>query len=147
MIVVDYPPEECGPFAEQVRMNDMDVIFLLAPTSTEDRIESVARLATGYIYYVSLRGVTGAGHVDVADVAAKLGAIRRKTKLPLGVGFGIRDGETARAIGATADAVIIGSALIQEMEKAGAAGAVDRAGAFIAGIRQALDRPAVREHA
>jgi tryptophan synthase alpha chain len=74
-------------------------------------------------------------------VAAKLGAIRRKTKLPLGVGFGIRDGETARAIGATADAVIIGSALIQEMERAEAAGAQARAGAFVASVRAALDRP------
>jgi tryptophan synthase alpha chain len=147
MIVVDYPPEECGPFAELVRANGMDLIFLLAPTSTEDRIESVARLATGYIYYVSLRGVTGAANLDVADVAARLAAIRRRTKLPLGVGFGIRDGETARAIGAAADAVIIGSALIQEMEKAGAAGAVERARAFIGAIRQALDQPAVRERA
>jgi tryptophan synthase alpha chain len=86
--------------------------------------------------------VTGAGHLDVAEVVARLAAIRHRTKLPLGVGFGIRDGETARAIGATADAVIIGSALILEMEKAGAASALDRAGAFVGGIRQALDRPA-----
>jgi tryptophan synthase alpha chain len=142
VLVVDYPPEECGPFAELVKRSGMDLIFLLAPTSTEARVESIVRLASGYIYYVSLKGVTGAGHLDVADVAAKLGAIRRKTKLPLGVGFGIRDGETARAIGASADAVIIGSALIQEMEKAGAGSALDRAGAFLAGIRQALDRPA-----
>jgi tryptophan synthase alpha chain len=142
VLVVDYPPEECGSFAELVKRNGMDLIFLLAPTSTEARVESIVRLASGYIYYVSLKGVTGAGNLDVADVAARLGAIRRKTRLPLGVGFGIRDGETARAIGATADAVIIGSALIQEMEKAGTGSALDRAGAFVAGIRQALDRPA-----
>jgi tryptophan synthase alpha chain len=144
VLVVDYPPEECGPFAELVKRHGMDLIFLLAPTSTNARIESIVRLATGYIYYVSLRGVTGAGHLDVADVAAKLGSIRAKTKLPLGVGFGIRDGETARAIGATADAVIIGSALIQEMERAGAA-PLERAAAFLTGIRQALDRPAAVE--
>jgi tryptophan synthase alpha chain len=142
VLVVDYPPEECGPFAELLKRNGMDLIFLLAPTSTEARTESIAALASGYIYYVSLKGVTGAGHLDVAEVSAKLGAIRRKTKLPLGVGFGIRDGETARAIGATADAVIIGSALIQEMERAGAVGARARAGAFLASIRAALDRPA-----
>jgi tryptophan synthase alpha chain len=147
VLVVDYPPEECGPFADLVKRNGMDLIFLLAPTSTEARIENIVGVASGYIYYVSLRGVTGAGNLDVADVAAHLAAIRRRTKLPLGVGFGIRDGETARAIGATADAVIIGSALIQEMEKAGTAAAADRAGAFIAGIRQALDRPAVKEPA
>jgi tryptophan synthase alpha chain len=147
ILVVDYPPEECGTFADLVKRNGMDLIFLLAPTSTESRVERVVEVASGYIYYVSLRGVTGAGNLDVADVAAHLAAIRRKTKLPLGVGFGIRDGETARAIGANADAVIIGSALIQEMETAGPGAAVDRAGAFVAGIRQALDRPAVKERA
>ena len=141
VLVIDYPPEECGSFAELVKVAGMDLIFLLAPTSTESRIEQVARLASGYIYYVSLTGVTGAAHLDVADVAAKLAAIRRKTTLPLGVGFGIRDGETARAIGAVADAVVIGSRLIQEMEQAGPEAAVARAGTFIAGIRQALDRP------
>jgi tryptophan synthase alpha chain len=141
VLVVDYPPEECGSFAELARGNGIDLIFLLAPTSTEARTDRIVRLASGYIYYVSLKGVTGAGNLDVAEVAAKLGAIRRKTKLPLGVGFGIRDGETARAIGATADAVIIGSALIQEMERAEAAGAQARAGAFVASVRAALDRP------
>jgi tryptophan synthase alpha chain len=147
VLVVDYPPEECGAFAALLKARGMDLIFLLAPTSTQDRIESVARLASGYIYYVSLRGVTGAGNLDVADVAAKLAAIRRTTRLPLGVGFGIRDGETARSIGASADAVIIGSALIQEIEQGGAEGALERAAAFIGGIRAALDRPAVRAHA
>ncbi len=142
VLVVDYPPEESGPFAALVKGNGMDLIFLLAPTSTEARTESIVRLASGYIYYVSLKGVTGAGHLDVAEVAAKLGAIRRKTQLPLGVGFGIRDGETARAIGANADAVIIGSALIEEMERAGPGAAPARAGAFLASIRTALDQPA-----
>jgi tryptophan synthase alpha chain len=141
VLVVDYPPEECGPFASLVKGGGMDLIFLLAPTSTESRIEEVARLASGYIYYVSLTGVTGAAHLDVADVGAKLAAIRRKTPLPLGVGFGIRDGETARAIGAVADAVVIGSRLIQEMEQAGPAAAAERATRFLAGIRAALDRP------
>jgi tryptophan synthase alpha chain len=139
VLVVDYPPEECGPFAELVKKKGMDLIFLLAPTSTESRIERIVGVASGYIYYVSLRGVTGAAHLDVADVAARLAAIRRKTSLPVGVGFGIRDGETARAVGAVADAVVIGSRLIQEMEEAPAGVAIERAGAFLAGIRQALD--------
>lgn len=142
VLVVDYPPEECASFAALARAHGIDLIFLLAPTSTEARTDQIARLASGYIYYVSLTGVTGAGQLDVAEVAAKLAAIRRKTKLPLGVGFGIRDGETARAVGAAADAVIIGSALIQEMERAGPEAASDRAGAFVASIRAALDRPA-----
>ncbi len=142
VLVVDYPPEECASFAELARAHGIDLIFLLAPTSTEARTDRIAGLASGYIYYVSLKGVTGAGQVDVAEVAARLGAIRRKTKLPLGVGFGIRDGETARAVGAAADAVIIGSALIQEMERAGPGTAIDRAAAFVGTIRAALDEPA-----
>jgi tryptophan synthase alpha chain len=140
VLVVDYTPEESEQFVQSVRARGMDVIFLLAPTSTETRVEQVARLASGYIYYVSLRGVTGASHLDVADVAAKVAAIRRKTTLPIGVGFGIRDAETARTIGAAADAVVIGSRLIQEMEQAPQDKAVERAGAFIAGIRRGLDQ-------
>ena len=139
VLVVDYPPEECGPFAELVKNRRMDLIFLLAPTSTEERIKRIVQVASGYIYYVSLRGVTGASHLDVADVAARVAEIRRQTTLPVGVGFGIRDGETARAVGAVADAVVIGSRLIQEMEDAPAGAAIERAGAFLAGIRRALD--------
>jgi tryptophan synthase alpha chain len=139
VLVVDYPPEECGPFAELVKRRGMDLIFLLAPTSTEERIERIVTLASGYIYYVSLRGVTGAANLDVADVAAKVAGIKRHTPLPVGVGFGIRDGETARAIGAVADAVVIGSRLIQVMEEAPAGAAIERAGAFLGGIRTALD--------
>ena len=141
VLIVDYPPEECGPFAALAKDAGIDLIFLLAPTSTETRIEQVARLASGYIYYVSLKGVTGASTLDVADVARKLGAIRSKTTLPLGVGFGIRDGETARAVGQAADAVVIGSRLIQTMEEAGVDAAVDSARRFVAEIREALDRP------
>ncbi len=140
VLVVDYPPEECAAFAMLVKQAGMDLIFLLAPTSTAARIDQVAKLASGYVYYVSLTGVTGASHLDVAEVGAKLAAIRRRTALPLGVGFGIRDGETARAIGAVADAVVIGSRIIEEMEQAGPAAAVERAAAFVAGIRAALDR-------
>jgi tryptophan synthase alpha chain len=140
VLVVDYPPEECGPFAERIKASGMDLIFLLAPTSSAARIEQVARLATGYIYYVSLAGVTGASHLDVNEVAMKLAAIRRVTRLPVGVGFGIRDADMARAIGAIADAVVIGSRLIQELEQAGAGSAIARASVFLAGIRAGLDR-------
>jgi len=141
VLVVDYPPEECGAFAELAKRAGIDLIFLLAPTSTEQRMEHVARLASGYIYYVSLKGVTGADTLDVDEVARKLTAIRSKTALPLGVGFGIRDGDTARRVGRAADAVVIGSRLIQTMEEAGPARAVESARRFLAGIREALDRP------
>jgi tryptophan synthase alpha chain len=141
VLVVDYPPEESAEFAALMKRHGLDLIFLLAPTSTDSRIDQVARIASGYVYYVSLTGVTGAGHLDVADVGAKLSAIRGRTALPLGVGFGIRDGESARAIGRVADAVVIGSRIIQEMEEAPPGAAAERAAALVHGIREALDRP------
>src|SRR5258708_12699236 len=110
------------------------MIFLLAPTSTDTRIEEVARLDSGYIYYVSLRGVTGARHLDLDDVAAKLPAIRGKTKLPVGVGFGIRDGQTARAVAQIADAVVIGSRIIQEMEQSSPKTCVEKPPTFLTEI-------------
>jgi len=139
VLVVDYPPEECESFAGLVRSCGMDLIFLLAPTSNDARMAQVARLASGYLYYVSLKGVTGAGHLDLDDVAGKISRIRRQTALPVGVGFGIRDAATARAVAQFADAVVIGSAIIQEMEAAPAGEQVSRAGRFIRDIREALD--------
>jgi tryptophan synthase alpha chain len=138
LIVVDYPPEECAEFAGLLRARGMDLIFLLAPTSTPERISMIARLASGYIYYVSLRGVTGAANLDLADVSGKIAEIRAQTALPVGVGFGIRDGATARAICAFADAAIIGSRIIQEIEAAPEA-AIERVGAFLQGVRTAMD--------
>jgi len=139
VIVVDYPPEECEEFAALTRQAGIDPIFMLAPTSTERRIEEVARVGSGYLYYVSLRGVTGAGHIDLADVAAHIPKIRAKTQLPIGVGFGIRDAESARRVAQTADAVVIGSRIIQEIEDAGAGQAVARVKALLRPIREALD--------
>jgi tryptophan synthase alpha chain len=139
VLVVDYPPEESGDLAALLRAHGMDMIFLLAPTSTEARIEQVARLASGYLYYVSLRGVTGAKHLDLEDVSAKLPAIRGRTRLPIGVGFGIRDGETARAVAGVADAVVIGSRIIQEIEQATPETCVEKGAAFLREIRGAMD--------
>ena len=139
VIVVDYPPEECTQFAELAKANGIDPIFLLAPTSTDQRIREVARVGSGYLYYVSLRGVTGAGHIDLADVAAHIPKIRAATQLPIGVGFGIRDADSARRVAQTADAVIIGSRVIQEIEAAGPEHAVARVQAFLRPIRKALD--------
>jgi tryptophan synthase alpha chain len=117
----------------------MDLIFLLSPTSTADRIASIAAVATGYIYYVSLKGITGAGHLDLADVEANLQRIRAVTQLPIGVGFGIRDGATARAICQVADAAIIGSRIIQEIETVGPQKAVPSVAEFLRGVRSAMD--------
>ena len=140
-IVVDYPPEECEEFAAAMRAADLDLIFLLAPTSTPERIAQVARVGGGFSYYVSLKGVTGAGTIDTDDVARKVAAIREHVKLPIGVGFGIRDGATARAVAKVADAVVIGSRIIQELENTPKEGACAAVQSFVAGIREALDTP------
>lgn len=138
-IVVDYPPEECEQFALSMQANGLDPIFLLAPTSTEDRIAQVAKFGSGFSYYVSLKGVTGAGHIDTAEVTQKLAAIRKHVKLPIGVGFGIRDAATAKAIASVADAVVIGSRIIQELENSPREHAAQAVQSFLAGIRRALD--------
>jgi tryptophan synthase alpha chain len=139
VIVVDYPPEECEQFAAQAKKAGIDPIFLLAPTSTDKRIEQVGRGGSGYLYYVSLRGITGASNIDLGDVAAKIPKIRAATRLPIGVGFGIRDAESAKRVAQSADAVVIGSRIIQEIEAGSADGAVSRVKAFLKPIRQALD--------
>lgn len=139
LIVVDYPPEECEAFAPLAKSHGIDLIFLLAPTSTDERVAQVARAGSGFIYYVSLKGVTGAGHLDVDAVLARLPRIRAATQLPIGVGFGIRDPDSARRIAEQADAVVIASRLIEELESAPAEQVVERARAFVRPIREALD--------
>jgi tryptophan synthase alpha chain len=139
VLVVDYPPEECEAFAASLRTHGLDPIFLLAPTSTDARIHQVGRLASGYVYYVSLKGVTGAGHLDTAGVAAMVPRIRAQVTVPVGVGFGIRDAASACAVAEVADAVVIGTRLVQILESEPRDN-VARAGQdFIAGIRSALD--------
>ncbi|HVB49554.1 MAG TPA: tryptophan synthase subunit alpha [Burkholderiales bacterium] len=139
VIVVDYPPEECTQFAALAEQSGIDPIFLLAPTSTDRRIKEVVRVARGYLYYVSLKGVTGAANIDLTEVAARIRKIRAATRLPIGVGFGIRDAESARRVAETADAVVIGSRIIQEIETAGPEQAVARVRDLIRPIRAALD--------
>jgi tryptophan synthase alpha chain len=139
VLVVDYPPEECETFAAQLKKHGLDLIFLLAPTSTDRRIQQVARVATGYVYYVSLKGVTGAGHLDTSGVEEALPRIRKHVKIPVGVGFGIRDEATARAISRVADAVIIGTKVIQVVEDQPRENVSAALSAFLSGIRSALD--------
>ena len=139
VLVVDYPPEECEDFARTLKAAQLDPIFLLAPTSTEQRIERVSRVASGYVYYVSLKGVTGAGHIDIEAVASAIPRIKAHVKIPVGVGFGIRDGRSARAVADVSDAVVIGSALVQRLESCSRDQVAVSAGEFIASIRSALD--------
>ena len=139
VLVVDYPPEECEAFAAALRARGLDLIFLLAPTSTEARMREVGRLASGYVYYVSLKGVTGAGHLDTAGVAAMVPRIRAHVSVPVGVGFGIRDAASARAVAQIADAVVIGTRLVQVLEAEPRDNVACAGRDFIAGIRAALD--------
>ncbi len=145
-IVVDYPPEECELFSKALHAAGLDPVFLLAPTSTEKRMQDVARLGSGYLYYVSLRGVTGAAHLDARSVADRVELIRRFTNMPIGVGFGISDAQSATSVAQCADAVVIGSALIRLMEDAQKNGEdpIQKAGGFLAGIRRALDQMPVK---
>lgn len=139
VLVVDYPPEECEDFAVAMKLQDLDTIFLLAPTSTDERIEKVGKIASGYVYYVSLKGVTGSGALDLDAVAAMIPRIKRHVQVPVGVGFGIRDAATAKAIASVSDAVVIGSRIIQELENTPVDQCVAAVQAFISGVRQALD--------
>ena len=139
VLVVDYPPEECETFAAELKQHGLDLIFLLAPTSTDQRIRQVARVASGYVYYVSLKGVTGAGNLDTEAVEKALPPIRKHVKIPVGVGFGIRDAATARAIGRVADAVVIGPKVIQVVEELPPEKVVPALSAFLREVREALD--------
>ena len=141
VLTVDYPPQECAEFAAALAAAEIDPIFLLAPTSTEARLHEVAAAGRGYLYYVSLIGVTGAATLDTAAVSARIPAIRAATGLPVAVGFGVRDAASAQKIGAAADGVIIGSRLIEILEAASDAPAMHRAaGEFLGSLRTALDQ-------
>jgi tryptophan synthase alpha chain len=139
VLVVDYPPEECEAFAESAKAAGLDLIFLLAPTSTEQRMREVGRIASGYVYYVSLKGVTGAGHLDTNAVAEAVPRIRQHVKVPVGVGFGIRDAQSAQAVARVSDAVVIGTRLVQILHSEPRVSVAAAGKAFMAEIRAALD--------
>jgi tryptophan synthase alpha chain len=139
VLIVDYPPEECREFATKLRANGLDLIFLLAPTSTEKRMKLVGELASGYVYYVSLKGVTGSGALDTAAVAQAIPRIKQFVSVPVGVGFGIRDAQSAKAVAAVSDAVVIGSRLIQLIEDQPHERVTATAASFLRDIRIALD--------
>ncbi len=116
VLTVDLPPEEGRELIQALRGHDLDPIFLLAPTTTPERVERICAAASGFVYYVSLKGVTGSNQLDVSDVEDKLKDIRKVTDLPIGVGFGIQDAETAASVAGVSDAVVVGSALVRQIE-------------------------------
>ncbi|MGQ9659916.1 MAG: tryptophan synthase subunit alpha [Thermochromatium sp.] len=142
VLIVDVPPEEGHAMVAPLKAQGLDLVYLLAPTSTDDRIQRIGAVASGFVYYVSVKGVTGAANLDVADVAEHLARIRSMIKLPVGVGFGIRDAETAARVAEVADAVIVGSALVGRIEAL--AGTPERIpetiAAFLTELRTAIDR-------
>jgi tryptophan synthase alpha chain len=117
ILVVDMPPEEAADLKQELDKYKIDLIFLVAPTTTDERLEDISKIASGYIYYVSLKGVTGAGNLDVDSVNFHLKRMRNYIKIPVGVGFGIKDAQTAKQVGENADAVIVGSALVSIVEE------------------------------
>lgn len=139
ILIVDYPPEESEKWVECLDKQGIDAIFLLSPTTPQQRIEQVAKMARGYVYYVSLKGVTGASHLDLQDVSNMLAMLRQYISLPIGVGFGIRDGATAKAVAGLADAVVVGSRIIEEIEKSTEAEILDKVGHLLNTLRKAID--------
>lgn len=139
VLTVDIPPEESHGVADVFKAHGLDPIFLLSPTTPEARVEQVAKVAGGFIYYVSLKGVTGAGHLDVEEVARKIAMIRSHCNLPVGVGFGIRDAETAQRMAGFADAVVVGSRIVNEIENSSENNVEDRLKALVQDLRRGVD--------
>lgn len=140
ILTVDLPPEEAGDFHRQMAAGGLDQIFLLAPTSSPQRIDAVCRYATGFVYYVSVKGVTGDKALDPDEVRARIAQLKQRTALPVGVGFGIKTPATAATVGAVSDAVIVGSALVEIIEQAGTPDAAARElEQYVRSLRSAMD--------
>lgn len=140
-LTVDIPPEEGAEYTEILKAKGIDSIYLLAPTSDDDRISAIANVAGGFVYYVSLKGVTGAASLDVDSVVVKLSQIRQQISLPVGVGFGISDAETAAKISKVADAVVVGSAIVKRMAELGhePEKMIESVVSLMTSMRQAMD--------
>jgi tryptophan synthase alpha chain len=139
VLTVDYPPEECTEFVALLKSRDIDPIFLLSPTTDASRISTIVHQASGFVYYVSLKGVTGSANLDIAQVTERLSDIRAKTRLPIGVGFGVRDAETARQVAVIADAIVVGSRLVQEIENSSEQDLIANLAALTSELRAAID--------
>lgn len=139
VLTVDYPPEECGEFVRHLQNAGIDPIFLLSPTTEPSRVDLIVNQASGFVYYVSLKGVTGAQNLDINEVADKVAAINGKTGLPVGVGFGVRDAETAKAVARIADAVVVGSRMVQAVEQSNETNLTDNVSRLMRELRSAID--------
>ena len=140
VLTVDFPPEESHEAFEHLQAHGIDPIFLIAPTTNEARIALVAKLARGYVYYVSLKGVTGAGNIDLTAIAQKIPQLRKHISIPIGVGFGIRDADTARAVSALCDGVVVGSRIVQEIENSNEQQVLENVSRLVKELRIAIDK-------
>lgn len=139
VLTVDYPPEECETFNGQLAKAGIDSIFLLSPTTEPSRTELIVKQATGFLYYVSLKGVTGAANLDIVEVKKRVAEIRNQTSLPIGVGFGVKDAATARDVAAIADAVVVGSRMVLAVESSDANNLISNVQALMTELRTAID--------
>jgi tryptophan synthase alpha chain len=139
VLTVDYPPEECKEFVALLQSQEIDPIFLLSPTTEPARVDIIVNQASGFVYYVSLKGVTGAKNLDIVEVAARVKDIRGKTDIPIGVGFGVRDAATAKAVAEIADAVVVGSRMVQAIEQSTEANVATNVAALMTELRSAID--------
>jgi tryptophan synthase alpha chain len=139
VLTVDFPPEESHDAFEHLQRHNIAPIFLLAPTTNEVRIQHVAKLARGYVYYVSLKGVTGSGSIDLSAIEEKMPQLRKHIKLPIGVGFGIRDAVTAKAVAKLCDGVVVGSRIVQEIEDSTAQNVMENVGKLVSELGRAID--------
>jgi tryptophan synthase alpha chain len=139
VLTVDYPPEECKEFVALLQSQDIDPIFLLSPTTEPARVDIIVNQASGFVYYVSLKGVTGAKNLDIVEVAGRVKDIRGKTDIPIGVGFGVRDAATAKAVADIADAVVVGSRMVQAIEQSTEANVATNVAALMTELRSAID--------
>jgi tryptophan synthase alpha chain len=140
VLTVDFPPEESHEAFAHLDKHGIDPIFLLAPTSTDARVERVAKQARGYVYYVSLKGVTGAGHLDLSAIEQRIPQLRKHISLPIGVGFGIRDATTALAVAKLCDGVVVGSRIVQEIENSTEKDVVANVSKLVKELRRAVDK-------
>ncbi len=140
VLTVDFPPEESHEAFGHLQRHGIDPIFLLAPTTSDERVEKVAKQARGYVYYVSLKGVTGAGHLDTEEIARRIPQLRKHISLPIGVGFGIRDAATARAVSRLCDGVVVGSRIVQEIENSNQQEVIASVSRLVKELRLAIDQ-------
>jgi tryptophan synthase alpha chain len=139
VLTVDYPPEECKEFIAGLQAVGLDSIFLLSPTSDSNRVNLIVNQASGFLYYVSLKGVTGAANMDVGEVKARVAEIRSKTDLPIGVGFGVKDAATAKKVATFADAVVVGSRMVTTIEESNEDNLITNISALMHELRVAID--------